>query len=144
LVTPVNQPILNAAGQQVGTDSNACGVYRNLGYSVVDQETPAVVIQGPSDVAIGETFSGFTGTGSAPSPLTLTIDLVNSPQADLLDTTSLAHKYPTCLATNENQSFTQAFSLTYGGKTFPLSLTNSISMGSFDGSLADNVTIKTH
>ena len=121
--------------------TGACGVYRILGYSVVDQETPPSVIQGPSGVTVTESFSNFTGSQPAPSTSTKTTDLVNAPYADLFDTVALFHAYPTCLATNENQSFTQAFSLTYGGKTFPLTLTNSISRGNVGGTLRDDVTI---
>ena len=144
LNTPVNQNIVDGANEVLA--SSVCGVYRNLGYSVVDQQNPGQIIQGPTGVDIKETFSGFTGAGTAPGPLTKTIDLVNTPSknqsaADLLDTMALYHQYPTCLAASENQSFTQAFSLTYGGKTFPLGLTNGISMGNFGGTLKDDVTI---
>lgn len=121
--------------------SASCGVYRDLAYSVLDQENPAKVIQGPSDVTVTENFSNFSGFGSAPQPLSRMIDLVNAPYGDVLDTVGLAFPSPHWLTNNQNQSMTQVLSLTYGSRTFPLTLTNSISMGNFSGTLKDDVTI---
>jgi hypothetical protein len=152
LNTPVNGPILNAAGDVLldannNPINNACGVYRDLSYSVVDQEAPAKIIQGPT-VDIQETFSNYTGpTGDQPAPLTLETILQNAPplqppQGDILDVVAVWHRYPTCLMANENLTVTQSFSLVYGRKTFPLTLTNSISMGSnLNNTLKADVTI---
>ncbi len=45
------------------------------------------------------------------------------------------------LPANYNQTFTQSFSLTLGQQTYPLSLTNGISVGNFSGTLQDNINI---
>jgi len=51
----------------------------------------------------------------------------------------------TCLGTDQNQSFTQAFSLQTGPETaqknFPLSITNSVSKGNFNRTLKADITI---
>jgi len=94
-----------------------------------------------TNVAVTETFSNFSGYGSNPPPLTKSIDLVNAPYADLLDTMALFLVYPSSFKPGQNQSFNQTFTLTYGGKIFNLSRSNTISMGNFNGVLQDNFTI---
>lgn len=150
LMQPVNQPVVNAWGVTLPNGANACGVYRNLGYSIVDQQSPPQVVQGPTGVTVNETISSYVGpAGEEPTLGAQTVDLDHAPYgyptayADLGDIMALYHTYPTCLATSENMSFTQAFSLSYQGKTFPLSLTNNVSMGNFNGTLKADVVIAT-
>jgi hypothetical protein len=149
--TAANGTVVNAWGQTMPKPPNQCGVYRNLAYLLVDQEVPAQVIQGLNNVQLSEAFSNFSGSQSAPSPLTASFDLVNCPGgigsnqcvADIDDIIYLGHTN-TCLAANENQSFTQAFSVTIGappGAQFPITTTNSVSVGNFNGALKADVTI---
>ena len=64
---------------------------------------------------------------------------------DVIDTIALAHTAPTCLGANENQMFTQAFSATIGAGTaaisYPLTIQNSVAMGSFNSTLKVDVNI---
>src|SRR5579871_1190470 len=150
-----NGTIINATGQQVaGSPLNQCGVERNLAYLVLDQQTPAQVIQNVKDVVVTETFSNFSGTGTIPPEQQVGADLVNCPGgiasnqcvADVLDTVSLSHTAPQCLATGENQTFTQAFKATIGfngpqSTDYPLTIQNKIAMGNFGGTLKADVTI---
>lgn len=141
LVTPTDGDIVNAAGQVMA--SHRCGVYRNLSYLIVDQQDPAKVIQGLSDVTIIETFSNFSGSSPAPSTLEVTVDLVNSPNADIIDIMYLGHAAPTCLSTDEHQAFTQSFSVKIGETTFALTTQNSVEKGDYGGTLKVDVTIIT-
>jgi hypothetical protein len=49
--------------------------------------------------------------------------------------------YPSSFKPGQNQSLNQTFTLTYGGKIFNLSRSNTIPMGNFNGVLQDNFTI---
>jgi hypothetical protein len=150
--TAANGTVVNAGGQVMPLPPNQCGVYRNLAYLIVDQEVPAQVIQGLNNVQILEAFSNFSGTLPAPTPpAPQSLDLVNCPGgigssqcgADFTDLVYMGHTN-TCLAVNETQSFTQAFSVTIGtspGAQFPITTTNSVSRGNFNGTLKADVTI---
>lgn len=121
--TAGNNTAVNAAGQVV--DSPVCGVYRNLAYVVVDQETPAQLIQGLSNIGLTETFSGFSGVPPAPGTLTESIDLVNCPggigsgqcAADVIDFVALFGDGGACLAAGANQSFIQGVFSDHRGLT---------------------------
>ncbi len=144
--TAANGQVVNAFGVVISTSPNQCGVYRNLSYSIVDQQTPAQVIQGLKGVSVTETFSGFSGAGTVPDPLTEAFDLANCPGgtqgcfADVVDNIYMGHS-GTCLGTNENQSFTQAFSVKIGQNNFPLTIQNSVARGNFQGTLKADVII---
>jgi hypothetical protein len=144
--------VVNAAGGLVAP--NACGVYRNLGYSLMDQASPANVIQGLAGVVFTETLSNASGTTPPPSPFSPgPTNLVNCPggngssqcAADLLDVVGIVHLDGTCLGANENFSITQSFSVEIGSRVFPLGIANSVSAGSFlvngNSTLASTVTI---
>ena len=131
--------VVNAAGSVLA--EHRCGVFRNLAYSLVDQRSPSQIIQGPTNIMVTETFTDYTGLKTIPESLTQTTDLVNKPYADILDNMYVGRPVPGCLHANENETFNQHFSVSFGGKVFPLTLTNIISRGDFDGTKAVNVAI---
>jgi hypothetical protein len=142
---PPNGNIVNSFGTEV-LATNVCGVYRNLAYSIVDQETPAQVIQGLSKVILTETFSDYTGPGQAPPTLLQTVNLASCPggssgcYADVGDTISL-QSATTCIPSNYNQNYTQGFSVTIGQTVYNLTTQNRVSIGNVNGTLQDDVTI---
>jgi len=145
---PPNGSVVNAIGVVVDNATNVCGVFVNLGYSLVDQEVPAKVIQGLTNVTLTENFSNFSGSGTVPQTQTQIVNLANCPGgsqvclADIIDNQALFGAGTTCLPNNYNNQFTQGFSATIGAApAYVLTTQNTVSIGNFGGSLNAAVTI---
>ena len=57
------------------------------------------------------------------------------------DSQYAGYPYPAVLGSNEHASYTQSFTVTAGGLFYILSTQVSISLGNFNGTPEDNVTI---
>jgi hypothetical protein len=120
--------------------TNQCGVYRNLAYALYDQDsTPQPVYGG---YTANESFSNFSGVGSSPSAVSATVPLNHLVFGD---NSYIGYTEPTCLGSNDNQSFNQNFTVTVGSApnqtTYNMTLTNSFSRGRFSGTYKDDITI---
>ena len=146
LETPVGGAIVNAAGAVLAQPR--CGVFRNVTYLLVDQADPPHVIQDLT-VTLTESFSEFSGTPPQPDTLKVSVLLQNCPggigsdrcEADILDIQSMAPDNGTCLNVDQNQTFTQGFSVAVGETNFPLTMINKVSKRNFGGVLKDDITI---
>lgn len=121
--------------------TNQCGVYQNIGYQLIDQETPAQWIYGNYD--LHESFSNYSSTVSGqtvPSPLDNSITLS---QTILGDTQYYGKSAPSCPGPNDHEQFDQSFSVIISGKTYPLSMVNTIQRGFYSGVGNVTITIKT-
>ena len=131
-----NGSVVDCSGKPLAT--SFCGVSRNVTYQLVDTTGTAF----KAAYNIQESFSNFSTTNSAfkqPTATNASIaagGLVN-------DTPFVGFTYPACLGSNDNVSYTQTFTVTVNGIPYPLSTVVSISMGSFNGTLEDNVPITT-
>jgi len=121
---------------------NQCGVYRNYTFMVVDQNRSEFL----TPYTITESFSNFTSTipgDTQPAPRTSSnSDPTNFFASDIQYvgfTTSPT--FPMCLASNDNDSFTQNFTVTVNGQAYPLTTTISIQRGRFSGTYEVNSTI---
>lgn len=127
-------PVLDINGQVLL--SNQCGTYRNLAYAVYDQDSPEQLIYG--GYTLNEAFTPKTGCCSQPTahPAVVPLNYVYAG-----DNIYIGHNAPTCLGSNDNQSFSQSFSVKMGSTSYPVTLTNSITRGRFSGNYEVNVTI---
>lgn len=93
---------------------------------------------------IAESFSNFTKTPSSSGLKQPTALNANIPAGGLVgDYQYAGYKYPTYLGSNEHASYAQTFKVTVGATIYPLTTTVSISLGNFNGTPEDNVTITT-
>ena len=140
---PVN-PLTNGSVIDIyGTTllSNQCGVYEDIGYQLVDQESPAQWIYG--NYTLHEHFSNYSSTvtgQTAPVDVNNTIVLA---QVILGDTQYYGATAPTCPGPNDNEQFDQSLSVIIGSATYPLSMVNTIKRGFYSGTGNVTVTIKT-
>jgi hypothetical protein len=130
VVTLTNGNVVDLAGNVLLT--NQCGVYENFLFELVDQQGSPIT---NGIVTVTEVFSNISNP-PGPTPSVNTLNL-NIPQGEQ-DTQSFSHTAPTCLATNENQSFDMTWTVQVGSQSFPLSTIVHISKGNFNGTL--NVT----
>ncbi len=132
----LNASVVDCSGTTHFT--NQCGVNRNLMYQLVDTTGSAFALA----YSIKEAFSNFSTTNSAltvPAAVTASI-----PAGGLTgDYQFVGFTYPTCLGSNDHDSYTQTFTVTVGGSNYNLSTVVSISLGKFNGTAEDNVNITT-
>jgi hypothetical protein len=135
VITVTNGDVLGTAGNVIKT--NQCGVYRNMAYELVDQQNPAQ----PITVAyqITETFADYSGVDTVPASATFSISAGNI----VGDTQYMGRNAPTCLGLNDNESFTQHFSVTLNGHNYNLTTVVSILRGRFSGTYMCDVSITT-
>ena len=123
---------------------NQCGVYRNYTFEVLDQNGSEFL----TPYTITESFSSFSSTipgDTLPAPRTSS----NTNPNDFFDsdlqyvgfTTSPSR--PMCLASDDHNSFTQTFTVTVNGQSYPLTTTISIQRGRYNGTYEVNSTITT-
>lgn len=124
-------------GQVVVT--NRCGVYRNIGYLLLDQAD--AVIQG--DYIIREKFSNYSTTVPGLEVPPQRDNSIPSYQLNLGDTQGFLTIGPACPGANDNESFDQEHTIVIGSKSYPLTLRNRISRGFFNGTARVDVTIIT-
>jgi hypothetical protein len=132
-ITVTNGDVLDTAGNV--KLSNQCGVYRNMAYELVDQQDKPIVVA----FNITETFADYSGVDSVPGTLSQSISAGNI----VGDTQYMGRTAPTCLGTNDNESFTQHFMVTLGGKNHNLTTVVSILRGRFSGTYMCDVAITT-
>jgi len=131
-----NGPVVDCSGNTHAT--SFCGVRRNLMYQLVD--TTGAAFQPAYNIQ--ESFSNFSTTYSGfKQPQAVNVNVAAGGLTS--DTQFLGFTYPNCLGSNQNISENQTFTVTVGGTQYPLSTVVSISMGSFNGTLKDNVLITT-
>ncbi|MGB2592606.1 MAG: hypothetical protein WBG02_02895 [Candidatus Acidiferrum sp.] len=134
-----NGSVINIYGDTELT--NQCGVYEVIGYQLVDQRSPAQYIYGNYDLE--EQFSNFSSTVvGQTAPPTQDNPIVIS-QTILGDTQYYGKTAPSCPGPNDNEQFTQSLSVIIGGKSYPLTMVNTIQMGFYSGTGNVTVTINT-
>jgi len=139
LTTITNGNVLDIYGNVLL--SGECGMYRNIGYQLVDQESPAQPIQGNYNLL--EIFSNYsTSVPGLTQPPNESNPIVYA-QTLLGDTQFFGTKAPSCPGTNDHESFNQALTVQIGSTSYPLSMVNSIARGNYSGTATVNVTIIT-
>lgn len=135
IITPGN--VIDAGGNVLLT--NRCGVYRDLVYSLRDQQSPSQNIDGTYTLV--ESFSNYTNTYGGSVPATLNFNM--TPGGFPSDVQYLGKVSPACLGNNDHEEFDQSFSVTIGGTPYSLSTVNHIARGEYSGTATVNVTITT-
>jgi hypothetical protein len=138
LVTITNGNVVDIYGNTLL--SNECGVYRNIGYLLEDQESPAQMIQGNYTL-----FEHFTNYTTSVIGLTVPPD-VNNPiayaQTRLGDTQFFGTRAPTCPGSNDHEGFDQNLTVVLDSShSYLLSIVNHIDRGYYSGTATANVTI---
>jgi IPT/TIG domain len=105
---------------------NACGAYRNLKYTVLDQDNPGQPINFENGVGIMEQLSGYNGPPELQSAL-IPFNNVTTNVGEIGDVVGISGPHPTC-PPPFMLSFTQKFKATVGNKEWTLTTVNSISM----------------
>lgn len=119
--------------------ANACGAYRNLKYTLLDQDNPAQPIKFEDGVEILEEFSDYQGPAALQGKLIPVNDLTNN-VGELADTVGIFGTSPDCPPTFM-LSFKQKFKAKVGNKEWTLTTVNSISMvKAADGTYTITVT----
>jgi hypothetical protein len=116
-----------------------CGVYRNLEYQVVDQDSPAQGIN--AGFILTESFTDYQGPASTPRDLSRNISEGN--QGALGDTQYFGEPAPSCLGNDDHETLHQHFKVTLNSKDYLLSTVVSISRGRFAGTYKVDVSIIT-
>jgi hypothetical protein len=119
--------------------SNQCGVFRNIVYSLQDQDSPAQDIDGTYTLV--ESFSNYSSTYGGTIPTTKNDAM--TPGGTLSDIQYIGKTLPSCPGTNANESFDQSLSVHIGSSIYPLTMVNHISRGYFSGTAKDDITITT-
>jgi hypothetical protein len=118
-------------------------VYRNIGYLLVDQETPAQTIQG--NYTLVETFTNYsTDVSGLTVPPTQDNPIVYA-QSMLGDTQFFGTKASSgCPGSNDHESFDQNFTVQIdSAHSYGLSMVNLIERGFYSGTATVTVTIST-
>ena len=105
---------------------NACGAYRNLKYTLLDQDNPGKPIIFEDGVEILEEFSDYQGPAELQSKLVPMNDFTNN-VGELADTLAIFGTSPDC-PPPFMMSFKQKFKAKVGNKEWTLTTINSISM----------------
>jgi hypothetical protein len=135
VITITDGDVVDTAGNIIL--SNRCGVYRDLAYQLVDQQTapqPIVVAY-----HIDETFTDYSGSGQVPTPFNADI----SAGGLVGDLQYFGTPAPNCPGPNDHDVFKQHFSVTINGQNYNLSTVVSISRGMFSGTYRCDVSITT-
>jgi hypothetical protein len=132
-----NGSVIDIYGQTLATGQ--CGVYENIGYQLVDQNSPAQDIFG--NYTLHESFSNYSTTTNqqVPPPQDNPITLA---QTILGDTQSFTKTAPSCPGPNDHEQFDQSLSVIVSGTTYPLSMVNTIQRGFYSGTGNVTITIK--
>ena len=119
-----------------------CGVYRNYAFSLVEADGTFIEGSGSTDFTFTELFGNCSSNppGHAPPSTKTSSQTLGYYQSDIQ---YIGHPYPTCLGSNEHESFDITYSAAIGGKAFPLSTVNHIDRGYFNGTATVNSTITT-
>lgn len=140
LVTISNGNVLDIYGNVVL--KNECGVYRNVGYFLVDQETPAQTIQG--DHTLVEHFTNYSTDVPGNTVPPDEKNPISFNQTLLGDIQFIGYKAPSCLGTNDHESFDQHLTVQIDSShSYGLSMVNHIDRGYYSGTATVNVTITT-
>jgi hypothetical protein len=137
LVVLTNGNVVNAGGQVLL--ANQCGMYRNLVYSLQDQQTPGQDIDGTYTLV--EMFSNYSSTFNGTIPPTQNFNM--TPGGLLSDIQFIGKTAPNCPGSDDHESFTQSHQVLIGTGTFPLTTVNSIQRGNYSGTAHVDVTITT-
>ncbi|MCI0556832.1 MAG: IPT/TIG domain-containing protein, partial [Anaerolineae bacterium] len=105
---------------------NACGAYRNLKYTLLDQDNPAQPIKFEDGVQIIEQPSDFQGPAGLQSKLIPFNNFTNN-IGEIGDVVGIAGTSPDC-PPQFTASFNQGFKAQVGNKSWTLTTVNSISM----------------
>lgn len=135
-----NGNVVDLAGDVVL--SGQCGVYRNYAFSLVEADGTFIEGSGTTSFTFTEFFGNYSSNppGHAPPPTKTSAQILGSYQSDIQ---YIGHPYPTCLGSNDHESFDITFSATISGKAFPLSTVDHIDRGYFNGTATVNSTITT-
>lgn len=118
---------------------NACGAYRNLKYTLLDQDDPGQPIKFEDGVEILEQFSDYQGPAALQDKLRPMNDFTNN-IGELADTVGIWGTSPDC-PPQFMLSFKQGFKAKIGSKEWMLTTANSISMvKAADGTYTITVT----
>lgn len=132
-----NGNVVNVAGTVLLT--HQCGMYRNLVYSLRDQDSPDQDIDGT--YTLTEMFSNYSSTYGGVVPPTQNLNM--TPGGVLNDIQWFGKNAPSCPGSNDHESFSQSHKVTVGGTVYPLSTVNSIQRGNYSGVAHVDVTITT-
>jgi hypothetical protein len=139
LVTITNGNVVDIYGNTLA--SGGCGVYRNIGYLLVDQETPAQTIQG-----VYTLVENFTNYSTDVSGLTVPPNEDNPivyAQTLLGDIQFFGKKASSgCPGSNDHESFDQNLTVVIDSShSYSLTMANQIDRGYYSGTATVNVTI---
>ncbi len=139
LVSITNGNVLDIYGNTLLTGE--CGVYRNIGYFLIDQESPAQTIQG--DYTLVENFTNYTTDVQGLTPPPTEDNPIVYAQTMLGDTQFFGTKATSgCPGSNDHESFDQNLTVEIDSShSYGLSMENSISRGYYSGTPTVNVTI---
>jgi len=121
---------------------NECGVYRNVAYFLVDQNTPPQTIQG--NYTLVEHFTNYTTSVNGLRFLQIwTIRSFTRRYGKVTHSSSaLVHRHAP--GTNDHEGFDQHLTVKLDSShSYGLSIVNHIDRGSYSGTAAVNVTITT-
>jgi len=118
---------------------NQCGVFRNVTYSLLDQDNPAQAIDGT--YILRETFSSYSSSYGGTIPAT--VNNAITPGGILDDIQYLGKTLPSCPGSNDNESFNQSMAIVIGSQVYNMTMVNNISRGYFSGTAKVDITVKT-
>jgi hypothetical protein len=133
-----NGSVIDIYGQTLR--SGQCGVYENIGYQLVDQNSPPVYIYGNYDVH--EHFSNYSTTVPGLTVPNDQDNTITSQQEILGDTQYFGKTAPSCPGSNDHEQFDQSLFVIINGTTYPLSMVNTLQRGFYSGIVNVTVTIK--
>lgn len=132
------QTIINGTVQDCGGVVHAinfCGVSRNLVYQLLDTTGAPFKSAYTLTEYFGEFISIPSGVFTAPPQRSVDI----AAGGLVTDAQFIGFTAPTCLGYNNYASYVQFFTVTVNGVDYPINPEVSISLGSFNGTLEDNV-----
>ncbi|MFN2455318.1 MAG: hypothetical protein ABR577_13975 [Pyrinomonadaceae bacterium] len=133
LMTPVNEDVRDLGGHLVAT--NQCGVYRNYGYYLLDQQGQRIF----DPFTIMEEFGGYNGPFPPP-----TARLGNIAAGSIVpDLQNVTFRYPRCLIAGEFESFLIGYNVLIGQTIYSLSTIVGVQRGNDNGILKVDAEIVT-
>lgn len=119
----------------IGQIQNACGAYRVVHYTLVDQANPSQPIAVPCTVT--ETVTNLSDNSQITKP-------ISTNEAGQFDDLLALFKVTTCPSPGESASVRQTFTAKVGNKTFNLTTTNRIDYSkSTSGTYSISITVET-
>ncbi|MGH9357479.1 MAG: hypothetical protein ACRD10_15240, partial [Terriglobia bacterium] len=120
--------------------SGACGVGKSFSYQLVDQYGKTF----QAAYTIYEFFSTYSSTTpNLKGPPGQTSASAGAGGPPVYDIQAVWYNYPSCLGSNDHQSYDQTFSVYVNGQPYSLSTVVAISDGRFSGTLEVNSSITT-